>query len=372
MNKTLTLLLALFCLPLGGCSGLHLFGAKVVTSEVVAEKPSDISAYVSVEKKKVPVGNLTADNFRIFENKVPLNEEAIGFELLPRESVAAGHTVLLLDLSGAPDDAQLRRISRGAAHFAEKVTTTQPVTVVAFDGSARAREVARFSKVAVETKRPLPDLGPFLSGDSSRDLNSAFIAAVQGVTDRLKESQKAATYGTVVTMTRGPDLAARKSDNKVRGAVTVSGFDFYSVTPEKMKLKILPAIGKTRKFQFATIDTLPMKLLDVGVHVRDTWFSHYLLTYCTPSRAGKRKLKIQVKFEDHHGKKTRGSSRSSFYADGFDGGCVPKTYQQKTPVADSSQPASASQSAPTDKQEQAPESGEDAQIVAPPDSSKYE
>src|SRR5690606_27645119 len=99
MSRLHTYLLLLSSLLLSGCGMPLLSGAKVETNNTIAKPPSDVTVYVSVKDSGKPVGHLSADNFHIYENDVLLSESEIGLRLLSRDTVAAGFTVLLLDLS---------------------------------------------------------------------------------------------------------------------------------------------------------------------------------------------------------------------------------------------------------------------------------
>lgn len=348
-NRIVLFLLIALAALLSGCGrpilGVSVFGSNAKTDKTIARPPSDVTVFVSVEDSGDPVGYLSADNFEVYENDVLLNHQEIGLRMLSRNSLAAGHTILLLDLSGAPDEKELSRINRGASHFVEKVSTTQSVTVVAFDGSERAREIARFSRVETSTKRDVPNLAPFLSQDTSRDLHSALLAAIQGLTSSLKEQKGEVAYGTIVTLVRGPDLAGRKTEKEVRSAIYDSGYEFYSISAEELKFDLLSTLGKDEGFTYPTLDTLPMRFQDLGMRVRSAWQSHYLISYCSPGRAGTRKLKIKVRYESESGAKRSAATKSSFDATGFQAGCVPKESKASSSVSEPTQPSE------TDEQE---------------------
>lgn len=382
MHRLFLVLLVTQSCFLFGCGasilGGSVFGASVETNKTVAKPPSDVTVYVSVKDSAEPVGYLTADNFEIYENDVRLDQKEIGLRMLPRNSVASGHTVLLLDLSGPPEEKELKRISRGAAQFVEKVSTTQSVTVVAFDGTERAREVARFSRVETSAKRPLPELAAFLSKDASRDLHSALLAAIKGLTASLKAQAGGVHYGTVVALVRGPDLAGRKTENDVRSAISKSGYEFYSISPEDLKMNILSSIGKDERFTYETIDTLPMRFQDLGMRVRSAWQSHYLISYCSPARAGVRKLRVKVTYENESGSRRSASTKSEFDATGFQAGCTAKqTHAELAPAPPNEGESAVSEnpgegSGVNPARPSAPSGESDEKVVAPPPTGNYE
>lgn len=346
-------LLVAISLGVSGCGFGGLFGLTVHTQKTIARPPANVQVIVNVADGKQPVSQLAEHNFDVYENDLHLDRDQIGLRLLPKDSLTAGMTVLLLDVSGSPDENTLRRIERGATHFVERVSVTQSVTVVAFDGSPRPREVARFSKVEQATERAVPSLTPFLSQDRSRDLHGAMLSAIKGVQLELAKTKKEAVFGTIVTVLHGPDLAGRTSEATLRQAIFASGYDFYSLSPEGASFDGLSLAGHTKRYDFATIDTLPMQLTDIGAHVRGMFNSHYVLSYCSPARAGERKLKVVVNYTDPT--KQRGSTKSKFDATGFVGGC------------DQTSPKPASAVAPV-----ATEANAEDPVIAPPDSGNYE
>lgn len=298
-------------------------GVSVQMSKTLAKPPASVLVYLSVEDRGKPVDSLGASNFSVYENDVLLDSKTTHLQLLPRDTVADGHTVLLLDLSGEIDRTLLNRIARGAEQFVEKVSTTQAVTVLVFDGSKEARLVARFPKVEAVEERPLPDLSPFVSGDASRDLNGAVLRAIAVLEEELGRSDKAVKLGTVALLARGPDLAGRHSDDALYEVVDRSRSEFYLLAPKDAKIPTAGALGRDEEFEYETNDTLPMTMTDLGMRVRGAWGRHYLISYCSPARGGERDVKITVNFDDPHGDQRKGKAKTKFDASGFDSGCGP-------------------------------------------------
>jgi hypothetical protein len=322
MSRLVRLLLPLLALvTLSGCGALS--GVSVQTAKTVTKAPGNVLVYVSVEDGGKPVDNLSASNFDVYENDLLLDRGSTHLELLPRDTAADGHTVLLLDLSGDIGEKDLTRISRGAAQFVEKVSTTQAVSVLVFDGSPETRLVARFPRVETAEKRELPDLTPFVTGDDSRNLNGGIVDAIAILEDQLAFSMKPVQLGTLVTLVRGPDLAGRKSDDDVYRAIDKSDYEFYAVHEKKAAVKTLPSIGRDNRTEFETIDTLPMSLQEVGMKVRKAWGRNYLVSYCSPARGGDRDVKVSVHFTSDRGDARRGKTRTGFNSDGFEAGCGP-------------------------------------------------
>lgn len=366
-NRLLRLLLLSLSLSTASC-GMHLFGAELKTAKTEATAPGEVTVYVSVRDGDDPVGYLNKGDFKVYENGVPLDSDKVGLRLLPRDQIAVGHTILLLDLSDAPSPQELQRISGGAAQFVEKVTTTQAVTVLAFDGSERPKEVASYAQVSTPTKRPLPPLAPFLSEDTSRDLNGALNAAISGLSKQL-QGQKAIQYGTVVSLVRGPDLAGRLSNKELKAAIGNSSFQFFAIAPEGTNFGTLADIAGEKLFRYDSLETLPLRFQDLGMRVRAAWESHYLIYYCSPARAGKRELRVEIEFQNEAGVNRKASSNSEFSADGFTSGCQsdPGPSRGNSPRHNLS-----STSTSLEKNDSSPKNAEEGTVVAPPSGSNYE
>ncbi len=370
-------LLLLLSLSLSGCGVSQLFGVNVESHATFATPPNHVNVVVTVRDGKEPVDHLDANAFQVSEDDVVLDNKKIDLTLLPKDEHTQELAVLLLDLSGPPSDSELARIRRGAAHFVEKVSVTQPIIVVAFDGNQRPREVARYSRVDRATERTVPELSAFLSEDSSRDAASALVSTIKGLSQEL--SEELPTFGTVVTVLRGPDLAGRTDIKDVKRAVDESGFSFYSLSPENRPFKELSVYGRSEQHTFATIDTLPMRLSDLGARVRSAAASHYVLSYCSPARSGERKLKVRVTVPGDDGSERNGSASSWFNSTGFQGGCdrsaptpssvhVAEVEPPQSNQTDANEPPPSPESA-TPNQEFDASSND---IVPPPDTGKYE
>jgi hypothetical protein len=321
MSRLFRLLSPLLLLTLTGCGALS--GVSVQTAKTVTKPPGNVLIYVAVEDGDKPVDNLSAGNFDVYENDLLLDRASTHLELLPRDTAADGHTILLLDLSGDITEKDLTRISRGTAQFVEKVSTTQPVSVLVFDGSPETRLVARFPRVLAVEKRELPDLTPFVTGDDSRNLNGGILDAIVVLEEELSDSAKPVQLGTLVTLVRGPDLAGRKTDDDVYRAIDKSDYEFYSIYPKEAQVPTMNSIGRDGKTPVDTLDTLPMSLQETGMRVRKAWGRNYLVSYCSPARGGDRDVRISVHFTSDRGDARRGKARTGFNSDGFEAGCGP-------------------------------------------------
>jgi len=125
--------------------------------------------------------------------------------------------------------------------------------------------------------------------------------------------------------------------------------------------------------------TIPIALEEAASKARGELEKYYLVSYCSPARAGDRRLRLEVKYTNKEGEEHSGDFETDFSAKGFGPGCNPQATPRLTlkpkdtswSSKDSNQDKSDAGKArrpPTDSREH--DQGEDAP-VAPPDSSGY-
>ncbi|HSC85721.1 MAG TPA: hypothetical protein VLC09_00540 [Polyangiaceae bacterium] len=386
-------------LLLVGCGGV-----QVEATHIHAVPPSNVEIYVSVQDDGRPIDYLEDSSFEIYENDVLLQSADVGLRLLPRDSKAIGHTVLLLDLSGQGDEAYLTKLRRGAEHLGEKVSVTQGVTVLAFDGTPGVRTVATWPRVRESTLRELPDLTSFRSGDTSRDLFGGVLEAMAVLKHQMAQASQPVKLGTLIVLSLGPDLAGRRKEHEIYQALSESKAAHYLVTPNEVEIPQAAMLGEDGHYTYANIDELALRLQDLGMLVRKSWGRHYLLAYCSPARAGTREVTIQVRYDDPDGAGRSASGSTEFVADGFRAGCQlpskslasqlmeggepqtaaepppptpnesvapPATTIGKKKPAPASKPAPKSEPKPKPAEPKPTEPAPSEQVIAPPTSGKY-
>ena len=107
-------------------------------------------------------------------------------------------------------------------------------------------------------------------------------------------------------------------------------FDVFAIgLGAEMKPEQLQRIGKSGTAMAADKNAIVKAFDDVGARVEARTKSYYLLSYCSPSRAGKHEVRIEANYKDATGKNEEtGSLRSDFDATGFAPGCDPNTPPQ--------------------------------------------
>jgi hypothetical protein len=385
------LLLWLSLLLVGGCKALGFGGLEVESVGLSAQRPSNVAVYLWAANDGEPLTELVETNFRVYENEQKLDPAAVGLAILPRELAAVHHTLLLVDMSG--NDAEARkRIAKGTAAFVQQVRRLQGVTVYAFDGSDRIRLIGDFPQQADgPALESIPALESFQPRDPSRDLYGSVVQALDQLDARLMRTQKPLRIGTLLVFTLGPDLAARVTEDQLWNTLDTTRHQVMAMGVGEEDQPHLDVIGRSGILMAQSVDTIPIAFEDAAMKVRAALERYYLISYCSPSRAGVRTLRVEVSITDREGQEVVGDVQLEFNADGFGPGCDPKALPrfvvQAPASADRSTDGSGvsvgappgAQPAPTNAQpaptEAAPapsSSGDETEeIVPPPDKPGY-
>lgn len=305
-------------------------GLKVRPLATSADAPANVALYVGVTNQGEPLTDLDASAFRIYENDELLSPERIKTTILPRELVTSEHVVLLVDLSGDVTDAERATYAQAVEGFVRKLQTTLAVTVLAFSGSETPKKVgeyARASSTVVAAEPSAVKLTKLATPDPSRDLNGAIVAGLAELDARLEAEGKPVELGTLVVFTRGPDLAGRVEDEDLAEVLASSqaGIIGIGVEPET------PYLEFAQNGVFRAADpkempnAIPIAFEEAASRIMKVYRRYYLVAYCSPSRSGKPKARIEVVYKGEDGVERRGDSPFEFDAQGFSDGCDPQT-----------------------------------------------
>ncbi len=306
-----------------GCGG----GLQVETVAAGAEAPGNVAVFVSVLDSGEPVTGLTAAAFSLVEDGQALSESEAPKLLLDRRAVAAPRALLLVDVSAATPEDVRRELRAASELFADTVRRSQPVSVYVFDGSPSIRLLAEFDR---ET-RPAPSKAPLAPRprDTSRDLNGAVTEALKQLDARLKQSGARVPLGTLVVFSGGPDLAGRVSASAVAEHVAASRHAVFTIgfgeRPDGLR-----DIGKSGYFDAHGKDTISLAFEEAAHRVEAEFGQYYLLSYCSPARANRRLLRLDVRTTDANGERL-GSTSYDFDAQGFRADCKPERIPRLTP-----------------------------------------
>lgn len=301
---------------LGSACGLNL---TLYNSSVT--KPSNVAMYFSVrDHGGQPVGNLTADRFRIYEDRQLISEFESKQTILNPEVAAVHYTLLLVDLSGSvTQSGALAQLQPAVQSFAERVGQLQQVAVYGFDGSPNIFPIHGFSSGAAV--RGVADrLGSARPRDPSTNLYGAVIEGLQLLDRTMQKSTTPLKFGTLVLFTDGTDRAHRVPRADLDEALAHASVNIFVIgVGSEINESELRHIGRTYPYTSRDSSQLAKAFDEIAQRVEAFTRSFYLLSYCSPSRAGEHELTVEaIDARNRHGNLTM-----RFAADGFGPNCDP-------------------------------------------------
>ena len=316
---------------LGALSGCNLVtgGVNVEPVAVATQKPGNVALYVSVSKHGNGVLGLKKDDFKVYENGFPLDNEQIKLTLLSTNPSTSRHATLLVDMSKALKREERKSLADALRPFIARLRQREPVSLYAFDGAEKAHLVQEYSQQETRAEPDEKDtsmdrLLGFSRKDASTSLYSAVIDGAQQLSASLAAEGRPVENGTLIVIALNPDSAGRVEEDKLRDFVDQSPHHIFLMTVGTAASSAdISFIGKTGGTRAGSAMTMSAPLNDVANAVDDELFRNYLVAYCSPSRAGKRDLKLEVTSRDAQGKASVGSYSTSFDAEGFGPGCDP-------------------------------------------------
>jgi hypothetical protein len=167
----------------------------------------------------------------------------------------------------------------------------------------------------------------FKPKDPSTNLNGAVIKALDQLDASLGRAPQPLKFGTLVVFTDGTDRANRVPESEMLQHVREKPFDVFAIgLGAEIKRALLEDIGKNGTAMAADKEAIVKAFDEVGAKVDGRTKSFYLLSYCSPSRAGKHVVRIEAITKDAKGNDERtGSVASDFDATGFAPGCNPSS-----------------------------------------------
>ncbi|HUU02961.1 MAG TPA: VWA domain-containing protein [Myxococcota bacterium] len=308
-------------LLLAGCAGLDL---ELRNASV--QKPGNVALYFSVETGDgLPVAGLTAESFHIFEDDQLISPFESKQTILNPKVAVVSYIVLLMDLSGSiTESGSLPALIDAASTFAERVARTHRVAVFGFDGGPKLIPVVDFTTNPRVVQSGLKRLTHRKVKDPSTNLNGAVVESVKEIEQRMAGSSQPLRFGTLVIFTDGADRAHRVSEDAVYDVLDESKTNVFVIGlgPEISEDQ-LARLGRTGFVKAAAVDVLGLAFDKVAAQIEAAGRKFYLLSYCSPSRAGLHTLRVEANSAG-----LDGALEHDFTADGFGPKCNPK----KAPV----------------------------------------
>jgi hypothetical protein len=307
-----------------GCGQLRLTPIKATQ-----QRPSNVAVYFKVlTGSGEPVGGLTANSFRIYEDGQLVSQYESKQTILNPQVAAVHYTLLLVDMSGSVSESgNGDLIVQAVGAFTDRVEKEQKVAIYAFDGSPNLYPIVPFTDQPGSAKAGVQQLATFRPRDPSTNLNGAVVKALDELDGALGKANQPLKFGTLVVFTDGTDRANRVPADAMTQHIREKPFDVFAIgLGAEMKEAQLREIGKNGTAMAADKNAVVKAFDDVGARVESRTRSFYLLSYCSPSRAGKHEVRIEAVSSDSQGKSEKtGSLQSDFDATGFAPGCDPNT-----------------------------------------------
>jgi hypothetical protein len=324
LHSVLGVLGVLSLLACGGCAS----GLKLTPIKSAQNKPSNVAIYFKVQTSSgEPIGGLAADQFRIYEDGSLVSQYESKQTILNPEVAASHYTLLLVDMSGSVAESGNRdSVVEAAGTFTDRVEKSQKVAIYAFDGSEELHPIVPFTDSAGSAKAGVQRLGSYKPQDPSTNLNGAVVHGLDELDRALARSEHPLRFGTLVVFTDGTDRAARVPADDMRKKVKDSAYDVFAIglgaEIQESQLKDIGKDGTTMAQDKGAV----VKAFDtIGARIEASTKSYYLLSYCSPARAGKHEVKIEAVYKSGDNQERTGALKSEFDATGFGANCDPTT-----------------------------------------------
>jgi von Willebrand factor type A domain len=335
--------LVIACLWITACGP----GLKLTRIDAATRKPSNVALYFAVDRDGEPVADLLASDFEIFEDDKLVSIDESRQTIVNPELAAAHYTLLLVDMSASVTASdQMQEIAAAAIQFAGEVGKQQRVAVYAFDGSKDVYEISAFSSAEQRTAKGLLALDTFQSRDPSTNLNGAVVHALRQLDRALESATTSLRFGTLVVFTDGTDRANRVPLQEMLDAVEGSRHQVYAIgVGREIDDSTLARIGKSGYIRVEDSTASAAAFNEIGQRILRVGKRYYLLSYCSPARAGKHKVTVEARSEGDSG-----TLEYAFDAKGFGPGCDPTrpppfdTTGRKRGASQRAEPAPAAQS----------------------------
>ncbi|MFO0684827.1 MAG: VWA domain-containing protein [Sandaracinus sp.] len=307
---------ALAALALAGCVGLRL-----TPVDSAYQRPSNVAVYFTVDTAGgEPVGGLTAESFRISEDGSLVSPTESQQTIVNPEVAAEHYTLLLVDMSGSVTESdQVPVLQAAATELVSQVEgSSQRVAVYAFDGEEEIHEIVGFTTEGGATAG-VARLGGFRPHDPSTNLHGAVVQGLATLDEALAHSSVPLRFGTLVVFTDGTDHAARVTRRDMGHAIDESPYDVFAIgVGSEIDEGTLGDVGRDGYVLVEDSAAITEAFRQVGARIVQMTQRFYLLSYCSPARAGVHRVTVQAVTEG-----ASGSLSYEFDATGFGPDCDP-------------------------------------------------
>lgn len=295
------------------------------------QKPSNVAVYFTVDTRDgEPVPGLTADQFRILEDGKLVSKFESKQTILNPEVAAMHYLLLLVDMSASvTQSGSADALESAVGSFTDRLGQYQQTAIYGFDGRAELIPIRGFAP----GKAGAAGLSKLKPRDPSTNLNGAIVEAVKTLETQLERSPVPLRFGTLVVFTDGTDQAHRVSSRDVAAVLDRTNFDVFVIgVGAEIDEGELRAIGRSGAALSRDPGTLGATFDQVATRIEGFSKRFYLLSYCSPARAGVHELQIEPVTSDGR----TGQLTYQFDARGFGPDCDPNrkpSFDMKRPKA---------------------------------------
>lgn len=303
-------------MTLAGCGGL-----RVNLVDSAYQRPSNVAVYFTVDDfGGAPLPGLEADDFRIYEDG-HLVSEAESQQTIVNPEVAAEHyTLVLVDMSGSVSESdQVPLIESATQNLTAQLGEHQRVGIYAFDGSEEIHRITPFTQSAGAVSAGAGRLTSFRPRDPSTNLHGAVVAAIEELDRELERARAPLRFGTIVVFTDGSDRAARVTQRQMGEAIDGSPYDIFAIgVGDEIEESVLSYVGREGYVMVEDEGAISAAFQRIGDRILAMTQRYYLLSYCSPARAGTHTVTVEAVTEQG-----TGSVTYEFDAEGFGPNCNP-------------------------------------------------
>ncbi|MGK3991135.1 VWA domain-containing protein [Sorangium sp. So ce136] len=310
------LLAALFALSSVACGG----GLRVNRINSAQKKPNNVWVFFSVDAgEDEPVGGLTAEDFEIYEDGDLVSKFESKQTIQNPEVAAVMYTMLLVDMSGSiTESGQADALVDAAQSFSDRVGKSQKVGVYAFDGEVKIHSVVPFTEAQGSVQGGLEGLRTYKPKDTSTNLHGGVVEGIRELKKQLDKDRRPLKFGTLVVFSDGTDRANRVSREDMLKELDKEEYENYQIFVVGVGAEIekarLDEIGRDGTELAADQAKVKESFEKIAAKIEAHMKRFYLLSYCTPARAGEHEVEIKAISKDPS---ASGSLEYKFNADGF-------------------------------------------------------
>ncbi|MFH2006869.1 MAG: VWA domain-containing protein [bacterium] len=297
-------------------------GLKLRRINTSVQRPSNIAVYFAVETHNgFPVAGLEAKKFRIYEGGQLISPYESKQTILNPDVAVSHDILLLLDLSGSiVQSGSLPNLIAAANIFAGRVAKKNKVAVYGFDGRKQLIPLVSFTSDIATVQSGLDRLKSHKVRDPSTNLNGALVHATTALEKQMAHATQPLRFGTIVVFTDGTDRAHRITAKQMFERLDKSSVNVFVIgLGAEIDGSQLSRIGRDGFVKATDKQSMTNAFTRVAQRIEAAGRKFYLLSYCSPARAGKHRLRIEVTYDGKSG-----SLEHEFDARGFGPNCDPK------------------------------------------------